>query len=50
MGFELFAPQGEALGFSSLPVVGCYSRDGVYGKIVFQPFLTPFDVVSLLFA
>ena len=46
--FACFASQEEALNFSLLPIVGHCTGGGVYSKIVSQPFLTPFDAVSLV--
>ena len=38
VGYEPFAPQGEALGFEFPPDCGSLHQDGVYGEIVSQPF------------
>lgn len=37
--FELFTTQEEALGLSSLLIVGCHTCGRVYGEIVSQLFL-----------
>lgn len=39
LGYKTFAPRGEAPGFEFLTSVSDNAGDGVYGKIVSQPFL-----------